>query len=110
MILAVLLVTAAGAAASGAVDMGLIVVDNPTPETVTTLLARGLIVVRDLETYLLVVAGPGYARILDDLGLTWSLLDPSVEGKSYYTVGVGGRVAPSLIEAHARLRGSSRSG
>jgi hypothetical protein len=91
------------AASAGPGDMALIAVNHPGEDTVGALLAENLMVVRDMETYLLVVTGDEGRRILDDMGLDWTVLDDSVEGKAFFTVGVGKEAPLSLIQTRARL-------
>jgi len=67
-------------------DGALVSVEHPAPGTAAALLAEGVMVVRDLERYLLVVATPPERARLSELGLSWRLLDESVAGRTYYTV------------------------
>ena len=98
-----------GARASEPVDFpadvseaALVAVENPGPGTAADLLARGIMVVRDMERYLIVVAGPEDIRTMDDLGLDWAVLDRRIDGKTYYTVTVGREAR--LREIPARIR------
>ena len=84
-------------------DMALVAVSNPGPETAAMLLARDVMVVRDMERYLLAVAGPEKLRLMEDLGLDWDILDRSIRGKTYYTVGVGSRASIREVAAAVRV-------
>jgi hypothetical protein len=88
---------------AGPVDMALIAVESPDSETAARLLAEDIMVVRDMDTYLLVVAGPEDLAVMDGFGLGWTMLDGPIAGKTYYTVGVGERATRSQLEARARL-------
>jgi hypothetical protein len=99
----ILLLAVSGIAAYGAMEQALVVVDNPGPETVSTLLKRDVMVVRDMKGYILAAATPADRQVLNELGLEWTVLDASVEGKTYFTVGVGERATTAQIEARARL-------
>jgi hypothetical protein len=84
-------------------DMALVAVNNPAPGTAADLLAEGVMVVRDLERYLLVVAGGREMAVLSNLGLSWAVLDRPIGEKTYYTVGVRQGAKLSDIEANARV-------
>ena len=108
----VLLVTISATAASGPVEapfedsqagMALVSVNNPAPGTAAELLASGIMVVRDLGRYLLVAARDRDMMTLAALGLDWTVLDRSVAGKTYYTVGVRPGAGTGDIEANARV-------
>lgn len=71
-----------------AADRALVLVQSPPPHAAARLLEQGVMVVRDLERSLLVVAGPGDDAALDRSGSAWRVLDASIEGRTYYTVGV----------------------
>ncbi len=68
----------------------LVIVEHPTARTAGALLANDLAVVRDMERFLLVVAPVSELAALDELGLTWRILDADTVGKTYYTVQVRG--------------------
>jgi hypothetical protein len=68
----------------------LVVVPSPSPGLAARLLDDGIPVVRDMERFLILVAPPeGLAR-LEALGVRHVVLDPSVEGKTFYTILVRG--------------------
>ena len=102
-LLVFLLIVLAEVLVAGPSDMALIAVESPGAETTASLLAEDIMVVRDMDTYLLVVAGPEDLAVIDGLGLDWTMLDGPIVGKTYYTVGVGERATRSQIEARARL-------
>jgi hypothetical protein len=83
-----LAMVATAALASTPADLALVAVDHPGAPTLRRLLAADLMVVRDMESYLLVAVGSGEFALLDDFGLDWELLDSTTGGKTYYTVGV----------------------
>jgi hypothetical protein len=103
LMLVVVLIAAAQALAGGTDDMAIIAVESPDPEIAAGLLAQEVMVVRDMDTYLLVITGAEGQGIIDAMGLTWTMLDGPVAGKNYYTVGVGERAVRSQIESRARL-------
>jgi len=79
----VLLLCAFGGGA--AAEQSLVAVSNPEPGATRALLDAGLTVVRDMERYLLVVADEVELARLGDLGIRYEVLDPSMDGKTYYT-------------------------
>jgi hypothetical protein len=103
LLLAALIIVGSAFMAAGASDVALIAVENPESGTAAELLARDVMVVREMEQYLIVAAGNDRQPVLDALGLDWAILDDSVSGKTYYTVGVGSRATRSQVEARARL-------
>ncbi len=88
--------------ASRASDAALVVVRDTAPGITARLLSEGVIVVRDMDDHLLAVAGPEATARMAELGLTWDVLDPSTEGKTYFTVFVRGE--PRLEEIESRVR------
>jgi hypothetical protein len=103
LVAVILLLAASEALAVDPPDMALVAVNNPGPETAAQLLAQDVMVVRDMERYLLAVAGPDDLRLMKDLGLDLTVLDSPISGKSYYTVGVGKRATSGQVAAHGRL-------
>jgi hypothetical protein len=99
----ILLVALVEIPVAGSADMALIAVDDPEPGTAVVLLGEDVMVVRDLGTYLLVATGAEGLEVMDALGLDWSVLDASIESKTYYTVGVGTHATRAELEARARL-------
>ena len=85
----VLLLLVSAAISANSPDLALVAVDHPGPTTVATLLDADVMVVRDMQRYLLLAATPADLTRLDQLDLRWEMLDPSIAGKTYYTVGVG---------------------
>ncbi|MFH1219154.1 MAG: M28 family peptidase [Candidatus Eisenbacteria bacterium] len=83
--------------------MALVSINNPGPETAARLLAADVMVVRDLERYLLVVAGDAEMATLNALGLDWTVVDRPIGGKTYYTVGVRQGTPIGNLEANARV-------
>jgi leucyl aminopeptidase len=83
---AALAAAASPAAAAPLPGESLYLIESPTAGTAGTLLAADVMVVRDFESRLLVIAGPDRRAVLDELGLRATLLAPSVEGKTFYTV------------------------
>ncbi len=81
----------------------LVVVTDPAPSTARQLVEKGMMVVRDMERYLLVVATTDDLEKLSNLGLNWEVLDESIEGKIYYTVGIGERVKVEKVASLGRL-------
>jgi hypothetical protein len=84
------------------VETALVAVENPGPGTTADLLARGIMVVRDMERYLLVAAGTEDLIEMDEIALDWTMLDRSIDGKSYFTVTVARE--SRLLEIPARIR------
>lgn len=87
--LAVPLVTATPAGAAPP-ERALVAVLDPPAGTAARLVSDGLMVVRDLGDYLLVVADAGEVARIEALGLRPALLDRSVDGETYYTVAAPG--------------------
>ena len=90
--LAVALVALAGASTSSwagdnvfrRLDHGaLVVVDRPTDRTLRQLAAGGVTVVRDIGPGHIAVAAPQGLEYLDREGLSHTVVDESIEGKSY---------------------------
>jgi hypothetical protein len=86
-IVAILLIATPSAIASAKPDRVLVAVDNSTPLTARQLLAEELMVVRDMGGYLLAAVTVEQLPRLDALDLAWEVLDRSVTGKTYYTIG-----------------------
>ncbi|MFZ1947489.1 MAG: M28 family peptidase [bacterium] len=84
-------------------DQALIAVSNPSSGTTEVLLGRQVAVVRDLGGYLLVVGGAREQAVLASLGLDWTVLDPAVGGKTYYTVGVRQGAGIDDLQAGTRV-------
>ncbi len=90
-VLAAALAAAASPAASAPLPgESLILIENPNARTAATLIAADVMVVRDFESHLLVVAGPDRLALLDELGLRMTVLAPSIDGKTFYTVHLRG--------------------
>lgn len=70
---------------AAAADRALVAIEGASPDAVARLLADGVTVVRDLDRYLLAVATPEEMTRISGLGLHAVVLDPSTEGKTYYT-------------------------
>jgi len=81
----------------------LVVVTDPAPSTARELVETGIMVVRDMERYLLIVASADDLETLSNLGLNWEVLDESIEGKTYYTVGIGERVEVEKVATLGRI-------
>lgn len=64
----------------------MVVVDDPSPSTVSRLLGAGVMVVRDMERYLLVAADGDALSKMTSTGLDYEILDESMRGRSYYIV------------------------
>jgi leucyl aminopeptidase len=99
----ILLLAVCAVAARASMDRALVSIDNPGPETASALLDRDVMVLREMNGYLLAAADPAGLEVLEALGLEWKLLDESIEGKTYFTVGVGTRASEAGIRAHARI-------
>jgi hypothetical protein len=84
-------------------DQALIAVDNPSSATAAALLGQGVVVVRDLGSYLLVVGGAPDKAILSGAGLDWTVLDQTVVDKTYYTVGVRQGAGIDDLRANTRV-------
>lgn len=67
-------------------ERSLVSVDNPSPGLLKELLARNIMVVRDLGSYLLLVTETEELGFLEDIGVQWEMLDGGTTGKSYYTI------------------------
>ncbi|MGD8394285.1 MAG: M28 family peptidase [Candidatus Eiseniibacteriota bacterium] len=98
-----LLVPATQIAAAPA-ERALVVVEHPSPGTVAALIDADVMVVRDMQRYVLVAAAPGDRSRLDALGLDWRVLDPVIGQKTYFTVGFTEDVDPAaMLPPGARL-------
>jgi hypothetical protein len=64
----------------------LVSIEDPGPETSRTLVGSGVTVVREMDGYLLALAGAGDLAIMEEMGLDFVILDPSIKGKTYFTV------------------------
>jgi hypothetical protein len=84
-------------------DQALIAVTNPASGTAAALVGQGVMVVRDLGRYLLVVGGAREQQILGSLGLDFTVLDAAVADRTYYTVGVRRGAGIDDLEANARV-------
>jgi hypothetical protein len=100
--LACLLIPFSGLLVSVQAEPALVAVNDPAPGTAAQLVAEDIMVVRDMERYLIIVAQPEDIDRMEDLGLDWTVLDDAIEGKSYYTVVV--RDAARISRADARIR------
>ncbi len=103
LLLAVVCVLFAWVALAGSDDRSLIVVEGPDPGAWQRLLAADLMVVRDLGSYLLVVAEPGQLPELDRAGVTWETLDSGLAGKTYFTVSVRDRAQLDWVGSVCRV-------
>ncbi|MGQ9810582.1 MAG: M28 family peptidase [bacterium] len=81
----------------------LVAVNNSSEDVIRQVMDRGIVVVRDLGSYFLAVADKEDMEKLSKLGLDWQLLDSSIDGKTYYTVGVGERVAVDDLARVAKI-------
>lgn len=81
----------------------LVAVNNCSEDVIAEVMERGILVVRDLGSYFLAVASSEELEILTQLGLDWQVLDDSIDGKTYYTVGIGARVAIEDVGKVARV-------
>ncbi len=103
LIAAILLVVLADT--SLAAVPALVIVRNPRPGTAASLLAADVMVVDNADRRLLVVARPGDTEILQSLGLRWSILDPDVTGKTYYTTSIRNGSDRSAVTSLVRVLG-----
>jgi hypothetical protein len=86
---------AVAAPASGAQGGGaLIVLDRPSSQPPDQLSDAGAFIVRDMGLWQIAVAEAGALENLDRLGIDYTVVDDSIEGKSYYTVSPLRRVPP----------------
>ena len=86
---------AIAAAASGAHGGGsLIVLDRPSSVSPDRLSQAGAMIVRDMGSWQIAVADAGALENLDRLGIDYTVVDDTIEGKSYYTVFPLRRVPP----------------
>ncbi|MFH1277484.1 MAG: M20/M25/M40 family metallo-hydrolase [Candidatus Eisenbacteria bacterium] len=97
----VFVATAVFAAAS---ERSLVVVTDPAPDLTARLVDRGVMVVRDLDEVLLVAASPEDRVRLEEENAAWLEIEPSVEGKNFYSVAVHGHGAGSFEEAASDVR------
>ncbi len=102
LVIAALLIAAASFSAYGD-SRSLVAVNNSSEDVIRQVIDRGILVVRDLGTYFLAVGNEKDFEVLNELGLDWQLLDPSIEGKTYYTVGIGERVAIEDVSRIAKV-------
>lgn len=102
-VLFVLLASVLSAPASSAVEEALVAVNDPAPGTAAGLLAQDVMVVRDMERYLIVAAGSEDFVVMDALGLDWAILDQPIDGKTYYTVTARDEARIHSIEAEIRV-------
>jgi hypothetical protein len=93
---------APGFAADGQ-DAALVSIEAPGPGTAATLLSREVMVVRDLERYLLVVTETQDLERMRDLGLTVRVLDEPIGSKTYYTVGLRDPAQLAELQRLARV-------
>ncbi len=91
------------AAAGQASEQMFVSVEAPTLETAATLLADDIMVVRDLERYLLVVVDDDGLARLAQRALTYSILDQTVADKSYYIVALRNQDQMTWLESRARI-------
>ncbi|MFH1279936.1 MAG: M28 family peptidase [Candidatus Eisenbacteria bacterium] len=89
LIAAVLFSVVSGAFAANGGERALVAVNHPDPGTTATLLDSDVMVVRDMERYLLAAVTPEELARLNDTGVVWRVLDESMTGKTYYTVTLG---------------------
>jgi hypothetical protein len=89
--LVALLLVAVASQATASPDASLIVIPDARPGHGARLVVEGIPVVRDMERFLLVAAPPEAIRALDDLGVEYTILDRSVEGRTFYTIWVRDR-------------------
>lgn len=66
----------------------LVAVNNSSEDIIRPVTDRGIVDVRNLGNHFLAVADKENMEKLSYLGLDWQLLDSSIEGKTYYTVGL----------------------
>ena len=103
-----LILFAAGAISAGAADRSLVVIEHPAPESAAELIGADVMVVRDMERYLIEVVTPEELALLSDEGLVWNMLDPSMEGKTYYTVTMRNESQLPELEKLGRVLRSDR--
>lgn len=82
----------------------LVVVIDPAPGTLPLLLDEGIMVVRDMERYMLAFADEKDRAILDNSGLTWKILDSGVADREYYTVGFRGAMGAEALRSFRDVR------
>ncbi|MCK5405987.1 MAG: hypothetical protein KAJ37_00975, partial [Candidatus Krumholzibacteria bacterium] len=83
------------APASGAQGGGaLIVLDRQSSVSPHRLSQAGAVIVRDMGSWQIAVADAGALENLDRLGIDYTVVDDTIEGKSYYTVFPLRRVPP----------------
>lgn len=103
LLFAALCISVAAGAFAAARDRALVVVDHAGPETAAALLDVDVMVVRDMERYLLAAATPEELARLNDAGAFWRVLDPSMSGKTYYTVTLGHESRLPALESLVRV-------
>ncbi len=103
LLVTILLLAVSNVAAYAETEQALVSVDKAGPGTAPALLARDVMVVREMDHYILVAATPAARQVLSQLGLEWTVLDDSIEGKTYFTVGVGERATEAQVRAHSRV-------
>jgi hypothetical protein len=102
-LVAFLLVIVAAEAMAVSPDDALVVIPAPDEGLSARLLERDISVVRDMGRFLLVTAGPEDRATLDRLGVRYETVDPSVDGKTFYTVLVRNARGLDALGARARV-------
>jgi hypothetical protein len=92
VVIAFLAVAAPASSAQG--GAALIVLDHPSSLSPDELSDTGAFIVRDMGSWQIAVADAGALENLDRLGIDYTLVDDTIEGKSYYTVFPLRRVPP----------------
>ncbi len=103
-----ILMAATALSAATAPMKALLSVDSPGPGTAALLLDEGITVVRDMERYLLVVVDEVELARFGDLGIPYTILDPSMDGKTYYTVTMRNESELPTLRSIARVLRSDR--
>ncbi|MFH1843517.1 MAG: M28 family peptidase [bacterium] len=101
-----------GLLCSAATAMGapsLVAVTGHEPESLVMLSAADVMVVREMEGYLLAVVEPDQIDLMGELGLQVEILDGAVAGKTYYTVQYRHEAQRRQLESLVRVLYSDRN-
>jgi hypothetical protein len=101
VLLIVLLVAQVSMASAN--DRMLVSIEQPTPDMIKQMLADDVLVTRDLGRYLVAVITAEQYQQLSNRGLTIDVLDPSTDGKNYYTVTLRNLEQAAWLRDNARL-------
>jgi hypothetical protein len=102
LVAALLLFLASVAAASPTNEALVVVVDAP-PGLAFRLQNEGVTILRDMDRFLIVAAGPGEIARLEELGVKHEIADPSIETKTFYTVFVRDETGLAAVSSGARV-------